>query len=56
MCDCVMVDAGAIRRNYVYPEGYDDFTYGDLKKEVPFDSEMVCVTMNGSVISEAVKV
>lgn len=35
------MDAGAIRRNYTYPDKYDTFTYGDLKKEVPFDSEMV---------------
>jgi 2',3'-cyclic-nucleotide 2'-phosphodiesterase (5'-nucleotidase family) len=54
-CDGVMMDAGAIRRNYTYPENYDSFTYGDLKKEVPFDSEMVVVSIPGSVICDAIK-
>ena len=40
-CEGVMVDAGAIRRNYKYPEDCNMFTYGDLKKEIPYDCEMV---------------
>ena len=31
-CDGVMVDAGSIRRNHVYPPDTKQFTYGDLKK------------------------
>ncbi len=31
-CDGVMMDAGSIRRNYVYPPDYAQFTFGDLKK------------------------
>jgi hypothetical protein len=34
-CDGVMMDAGSIRRNHVYPPGYAQFTYGDLKKVTP---------------------
>ncbi len=34
-CDGVMMDAGSIRRNYVYPLDYTHFTYGDLKKATP---------------------
>eukprot|EP00961_Rhodomonas_salina_P132046 1777654-Rhodomonas_salina.1 len=33
-CDGVMLDAGAIRRGFDYPDSYPHFTYGDLKKEV----------------------
>jgi len=40
-CDGVIMDAGALRRNLEYPEGYSVFTYGDLKKEIPFPSEVV---------------
>ena len=31
-CDGVMMDAGSIRRNHVYPPDGKQFTYGDLKK------------------------
>ncbi len=34
-CDGVMMDAGSIRRNHVYPSDYAQFTYGDLKKVTP---------------------
>jgi hypothetical protein len=55
MCDGVLIDAGAIRRNHTYPEHYTQFTYGDLKKEIPFDTEMVVVSLPGSVVAEAVR-
>uniref|UniRef100_A0A7S0W998 EF-hand domain-containing protein n=1 Tax=Hemiselmis tepida TaxID=464990 RepID=A0A7S0W998_9CRYP len=55
-CHGVMMDAGAIRRNFNYPEEYETFTYGDLKKEVPFDSEMVVVSMEGQLVCDAVRV
>ena len=54
-CDGVMMDAGSIRRNYVYPESHVQFTYGDLKKEIPFDTEMVVVSLPGHVIVAAVQ-
>ena len=50
----VMMDAGSLRRNFEYPEGYSIFTFGDLKKEIPFPSGMVVVWMKGSVIRDAV--
>ena len=53
-CDGVMMDAGALRRNFEYPEGYTIFTFGDLKKEIPFPSGMVLVSMKGSVVRDAV--
>ena len=53
-CDGVMMDAGALRRNFEYPSGYDIFTFGDLKKEIPFPSEIVVVKMPGSVVAAAV--
>ena len=31
-CDGVMMDAGSIRRNHVYPADCRQFTFGDLKK------------------------
>jgi hypothetical protein len=54
-CDGVMMDAGSIRRNYFYPDTHNQLTYGDLKKEIPFDTEMVVVSLPGSVVVEAVK-
>ncbi len=94
-CDGVMMDAGSIRRNYVYPPDYAQFTYGDLKKvvflarassralwrapcgraisirgcsrfgkheprraraqEIPFDTEMVVVSLPGQVVMDAVR-
>eukprot|EP00283_Hemiselmis_rufescens_P012654 CAMPEP_0173454728 /NCGR_PEP_ID=MMETSP1357-20121228/52960_1 /TAXON_ID=77926 /ORGANISM="Hemiselmis rufescens, Strain PCC563" /LENGTH=299 /DNA_ID=CAMNT_0014421791 /DNA_START=43 /DNA_END=939 /DNA_ORIENTATION=+ len=38
-----------------YPADIENFTYGDLKKEVPFDSEVCVVPIKGSIIAEAVK-
>ena len=54
-CEGVVMDAGAIRRNYDYPANYQAFTYGDLKKEIPFESEMVVVSMRGTTINAAVQ-
>ena len=54
-CDGVMMDAGSIRRNHVYPDTHAQFTFGDLKKEVPFDTEMVVVSLPGAVVAEAVR-
>mmetsp|Transcript_56365 Transcript_56365/g.132030 ORF Transcript_56365/g.132030 Transcript_56365/m.132030 type:complete len:227 (+) Transcript_56365:3-683(+) len=49
-----MLDAGAIRRGFDYPDSYPHFTYGDLKKEVPFSSEVVVVSLPGALLSAAV--
>ena len=35
-----------------YPDGYSVFTFGDLKKEIPFPSEVVVVAMTGQVVVE----
>jgi len=54
-CEGVMMDAGAIRRNFEYPEGYSVFTWGDLKKEVPFSSEIVVVSIPGQILADAIQ-
>jgi len=54
-CDGVIIDAGAIRRNFEYPEGYSVFTWGDLKKEIPFSSEIVVVSIPGKVLADAIQ-
>ena len=52
--ECAIVNAGAIRGGGIYDEGYD-FTFGDLKKEVPFETFVVAVDLSGKVLAEAVE-
>ena len=54
--DCLGAEAclfngGGIRAARDYPER---FTYGDVEAEVPFDNEVVVVSMPGRVIRDAV--
>jgi hypothetical protein len=49
--DGCFLNGGGIRAGREYRE---KFTYGDLKAEVPFDNELVVVTLPGRVIAEAV--
>ena len=53
-CDGVMLDGGSIRRGFDYPPHTEHFTFGDLRKEMPFDTEMVVVSLKGSVVVEVV--
>eukprot|EP00961_Rhodomonas_salina_P113170 1522658-Rhodomonas_salina.1 len=50
-----MLDAGAIRRGFRYPADQPNFSFGDLKKEVPFGSEVAVVGLPGAVLAAAVK-
>jgi len=54
-CQGVMIDAGAIRANRIYPEETQFLTYGDLKQEIPFDTHVVVVPLSGQVVFDAVK-
>lgn len=49
--DACVLNGGAIRASKEYRER---FTYGELKAEVPFDNEVVVVSMEGSVLRDAV--
>jgi hypothetical protein len=54
-CDGAMIDAGAIRANKEYPPDLEYFTYGDLKKEIPFDTEIAVIPLSGKVVKAAVE-
>jgi 5'-nucleotidase, C-terminal domain len=49
--DACVFNGGGIRGNRDYRQR---FTYGDLKGEVPFDNEVVIVSLPGSVLADAV--
>jgi 2',3'-cyclic-nucleotide 2'-phosphodiesterase (5'-nucleotidase family) len=49
--DGCIFNGGGIRACRDYK---DRFTYGDIKAEVPFDNEIVVVSLKGRVVSEAV--
>jgi 2',3'-cyclic-nucleotide 2'-phosphodiesterase (5'-nucleotidase family) len=49
--DMCLFNAGGVRGNREYT---GRFTYGDLKTEVPFDNEMVVVSMSGRTVRDAV--
>eukprot|EP01064_Diplonema_japonicum_P008599 TRINITY_DN16045_c0_g1_i2.p1 TRINITY_DN16045_c0_g1~~TRINITY_DN16045_c0_g1_i2.p1 ORF type:complete len:574 (+),score=168.19 TRINITY_DN16045_c0_g1_i2:132-1853(+) len=51
--DCGMINSGSIRGSTTYTKGHD-FTYRDLRKEIPFDSRLVCVSLSGKVIRDAI--
>ena len=53
-CDAVIMNAGGIRANHDYPEEHKFFTYGDLKREIPFDAEFVVIELPGSVLAETI--
>merc|ERR1719210_1841206 len=48
-CDGVMINSGTVRGNREYREG---ISYGDLKRECPFQSVMIVVEMPYSVLKE----
>ena len=52
---CCMLNAGSIRGNLDYDADHKYFTFGDLKTEVPFDSEVVICQIPGHVLAAAVK-
>jgi len=52
-CDAAVINAGTVRGNQDYTSS---ISYGDLKKECPFQSTMVCVSMPASVLREAISV
>jgi hypothetical protein len=45
--------AGILRRNFANPEGYSTFAFGDLKKEIPFPTSLVVVSMAAPVVINA---
>jgi 2',3'-cyclic-nucleotide 2'-phosphodiesterase (5'-nucleotidase family) len=50
--DVCLFNGGGIRGSRTYPSGR--LTYGNIEEEVPFDNEVVVVTMEGSVLREVV--
>jgi Ca2+-binding EF-hand superfamily protein len=53
--DCGMINAGNIRGNTQYPEDKKNFTYSDLKSEMPFDSVVADIPLPGRIINETVR-
>eukprot|EP00937_MAST-01D_sp_MAST-1D-sp2_P001858 g1858.t1 len=53
-CDAMIMNAGGIRANHDYPDDHINFSYGDLKREIPFSSEVVVIEMPGSVLQESI--
>ena len=53
--DCVLMNAGGIRGNCLYEKDKKELTYADLKKELPFGTELGVCQMPGKVIAEAVR-
>jgi 2',3'-cyclic-nucleotide 2'-phosphodiesterase (5'-nucleotidase family) len=51
-CDVVLQDAGSIRGNSDYPDG--KFTFSDLKKILPYGTDLDVVELPGKVLSELV--
>eukprot|EP01124_Arcella_intermedia_P003029 TRINITY_DN11649_c0_g1_i1.p1 TRINITY_DN11649_c0_g1~~TRINITY_DN11649_c0_g1_i1.p1 ORF type:complete len:552 (-),score=141.26 TRINITY_DN11649_c0_g1_i1:71-1525(-) len=51
--DAVLIDAGAIRANKDYEDRH--FRLADIKKEIPFDTDMARVVLPGKVLSEVLK-
>jgi len=54
-CDCVILNAGGIRGSKTYTKEKGAFTFGDLKTEVPFDSEIALVDVPGQVIIDSIE-
>ncbi len=54
-CDGVMMDAGSIRRNHVYPSDCTHFTYGDLKKVSSPSLPPITRFMHGAAIVRVVE-
>ena len=52
--DAVLINAGGIRGDSEYPPEHKYFTFGDLKRELPFESEVVVVQIPGQVIKDMV--
>lgn len=52
--DCACMNAGAIRGDTTYPASKRALTYNDLKKEIPYDAEVVSVLLPGGLITEMV--
>eukprot|EP00928_Gymnodinium_smaydae_P061242 TRINITY_DN45372_c0_g1_i1.p1 TRINITY_DN45372_c0_g1~~TRINITY_DN45372_c0_g1_i1.p1 ORF type:complete len:728 (-),score=69.40 TRINITY_DN45372_c0_g1_i1:296-2479(-) len=52
--DCACINAGPIRGDTEYPADKKTLTYGDLKVQVPYDSEVVVVNLPGKLIAEMV--
>jgi len=53
--DMVMLNAGGIRGNKDYEETKLAFTFGDLKTEVPFESEIAILQLPGKVVRDAIQ-
>ena len=52
--DCALINSGNIRGKGTYKENHE-FTYADLKKEMPFKGLVVAVPLSGKVITDAIK-
>eukprot|EP01059_Diplonema_ambulator_P034956 TRINITY_DN8089_c0_g1_i3.p1 TRINITY_DN8089_c0_g1~~TRINITY_DN8089_c0_g1_i3.p1 ORF type:complete len:591 (+),score=233.91 TRINITY_DN8089_c0_g1_i3:50-1822(+) len=50
--DCAMLNAGCIRGATDYAS-FTDFTYTNLRREIPFDSQSLCLQLSGGTISDA---
>jgi 2',3'-cyclic-nucleotide 2'-phosphodiesterase (5'-nucleotidase family)/Ca2+-binding EF-hand superfamily protein len=53
--ECAMINAGNIRGNTEYPDSLREFTYSQLKSEMPFDSVVAEIPLPGRVINETVR-
>lgn len=51
--DAALINAGSVRGDRVYDDG--EVTYGDLTKECPFPSQMLCVLLDGATLAAAIE-
>lgn len=52
-CECALLNAGSVRANKDYPPGAN-FTYKDLKAEIPFPTTMIACEIPGHILSDTV--
>lgn len=53
-CDCALINAGSVRGNRVYEPSYQ-FTWSDLKDEIPFPTLMTACQIPGRVIEACIR-
>jgi 5'-nucleotidase len=53
-CQCAILNAGAVRANRLYPDRVA-FTYGDLKAEIPFSTEIIALYIPGHVLQSTIR-
>ena len=53
-CDIAILNAGCVRADKVYSNDHN-FTWSDLKSEMPFETKMVVLQMPGNIIQDTIQ-